>query len=117
MRVVAKGTRRVVESIAEFNHYTGLIFLIGPLNSPDNLDNHPCLAVGVLTRQTYQGGTRGSRLCGGGSPDLELEGMREDTRHIFIHVRAARVADPTCCVGYQVWRPALGCWSPEGLGI
>jgi hypothetical protein len=30
--------------------------------------------VSVLTRQTYQGGTRGSRLCGGGSPNLEPEG-------------------------------------------
>jgi hypothetical protein len=32
-----------------------------------------------LTQQTYQGGTRGSRLCGGGlwSGDRELEGMRK----------------------------------------
>jgi hypothetical protein len=41
------------------------------------------LVVGVLDRQTYQGGTRGSRLYGGGSwsVDQELKGMREDTGH------------------------------------
>jgi hypothetical protein len=30
--------------------------------------------VGVLSRQTYQRGTRDSRLCDGGSLDLEPEG-------------------------------------------
>jgi hypothetical protein len=37
--------------------------------------------VSVLDRQTYQGGTRGSRLCIGGSwsGDRELEGMLKDT--------------------------------------
>jgi hypothetical protein len=67
------------------------------------------LAVGVLDRQTYQGGTRGSRLCGG-DRDRETENSKvcartRDTR--FIQVRAAKVASPTSCLGDQVWRPAL----------
>jgi hypothetical protein len=48
-------------------------------------------SVGVLTWQTYQGGTWGSRLCGGGSLDLKLEGKSEDTRHKFIQVWAAEI--------------------------
>jgi hypothetical protein len=67
-------------------------------------------AVSVLDRQTYQGGTRGSRLCGG-DRDLETENLKvcartRDTR--FIQVRVAKVANPTSCLGDQVWRPALG---------
>jgi hypothetical protein len=67
-------------------------------------------AVGVLDRQTYQGGTRGSRLCGG-DRDRETENSKvcawtRDTR--FIQVRIAKVASPTSCLGDQVWRPALG---------
>lgn len=89
---------------------------------------HPCLTicfseedpVGVLDRQTYQGGTRGSRLCGG-DRDRETENSKvcartRDTR--FIQVRVAKVASPTSCLGDQVWRPALGVGlSPEGLGM
>jgi hypothetical protein len=75
--------------------------------------------VGVLDRQTYQGGTRGSRLCGG-DRDQETENskVRARTRGTrFIQVRAAKVANPTSCLGDQVWRPALGVGlSPEGLG-
>jgi hypothetical protein len=76
--------------------------------------------VGVLDRQTYQGGTRGSRLCGG-DRDRETENSKvcartRDTR--FIQVRVAMVANPTSCWGDQVWRPALGVvLSPEGLGM
>jgi hypothetical protein len=67
-------------------------------------------SVGVLDRQTYQGGTRGSRLCGE-DRDRETEiskvcARKRDTR--FIQVRAAKVASPTPCLGDQVWRPALG---------
>jgi hypothetical protein len=75
--------------------------------------------VGVLDRQTYQGGTRDSRLCGG-DRDRETENSKvcertRDTR--FIQVRVAKVANPTSCLGDQVWRPALGVGlSPEGLG-
>jgi hypothetical protein len=66
--------------------------------------------VGVLDQQTYQGGTRGSRLCGE-DRDRETENSKvcartRDTR--FIQVRAAKVANPTSCLGDQVWRPALG---------
>jgi hypothetical protein len=77
-------------------------------------------SVGVLDRQTYQGGTRGSRLCGG-DRDRETENSKvcartKDTR--FIQVRVAKVANPTSCLGDQVWRPALGVGlSPEGLGM
>jgi hypothetical protein len=34
--------------------------------------------VSVLTWQTYKEGTLGSRLCGGGSLDLEPEGKDKD---------------------------------------
>jgi hypothetical protein len=66
--------------------------------------------VGVLDRQTYQGGTRGSSLCGE-DRDRETENSKvcartRDTR--FIQVRAAKVASPTSCLGDRVWRPALG---------
>jgi hypothetical protein len=66
--------------------------------------------VGVLDRQTYQGGTRGSRLCGE-NRDRETENSKvcartRDTR--FIQVRAAKVASPTSCLEDQVWCPALG---------
>jgi hypothetical protein len=61
----------------------------------------PRVPVGVLTRQTYPGGTRGSRFC---SEDRDRETKNSkvctrtrDTR--FIQVRAARVANPTSCLG------------------
>jgi hypothetical protein len=68
------------------------------------------VVVGVLDRQIYQGGTRGSRLCGE-DRDRETENSKvcartRDTR--FIQVRVAKVANPTSCLGDQVWRPALG---------
>jgi hypothetical protein len=66
--------------------------------------------VGVLDRKTYQGGTRGSRLCGE-EHDRETENSKvcartQDTR--FIQVQAAKVASPTSCLLDQVWHPALG---------
>jgi hypothetical protein len=66
--------------------------------------------VSVLDRQTYPGGTRGSRLCGE-DRDRETENSKvctrtRDTR--FMQVRATKVASPTSCLGDQVWRPALG---------
>jgi hypothetical protein len=68
------------------------------------------MSVGVLYRQTYQGGTRGSRLCSE-DRDRETENSKvctrtRDTR--FIQVRVAKVASPKSYLGYQVWRPALG---------
>jgi hypothetical protein len=77
---------------------------------PDHIRVDVELRVGVLDRQTYQGGTRGSRLCGE-DRDREIENLKvctrtRDTR--FIQVRAAKVASPTSCLGDQVWRPALG---------
>jgi hypothetical protein len=55
-------------------------------------------------------GTRDSRLCGE-DRDRETENSKvcartRDTR--FIQVRAAKVANPTSCLGDQVWRPAIG---------
>jgi hypothetical protein len=70
----------------------------------------PAPTVGVLDRQTYQRGTRGSRLCGG-DRDRETENSKVCARTrdtIFIQVRVAKVANPTSCLGDQVWRPALG---------
>jgi hypothetical protein len=68
------------------------------------------VSVGVLDRQTYQGGTRGSRLCGE-DRDRETENSKvcsrtRDTR--FIQVRVVKVKNPTSCLGDQVWRPVLG---------
>jgi hypothetical protein len=67
------------------------------------------ILVGVLDRKTYQGGTRGSRLCGE-DRDRETENSKvcartQDTR--FIQVRVAKVANPTSCLGDQVWCPTL----------
>jgi hypothetical protein len=65
--------------------------------------------VGVLDRQTYQGGTRGSRLCGEDC-DQQTENSKVCARTLdirFIQVRVAKVANPTSCLGDQVWRPAL----------
>jgi hypothetical protein len=66
--------------------------------------------VGVLDRQTYQGGTRCSRLCGE-DRDWEIENSKvcartRDTR--FIQVRVAKVVNPTSCLEDQVWHPAIG---------
>jgi hypothetical protein len=49
-------------------------------------------------------------LCGE-NRDRETENSKvsartQDTR--FIQVRVAKVANPTSCLGEQVWRPALG---------
>jgi hypothetical protein len=49
-------------------------------------------------------------MCGE-DRDRETENSKvcartRDTR--FIQVRAAKVANPTSCLGDQVWRPALG---------
>jgi hypothetical protein len=73
-------------------------------------------AVGVLDRQTYQGSTRGSRLCGG-DRDRETENSKvcirtRDTR--FIQVRVAKVANPTSCleIKYGALRLVLGCSGP-----
>jgi hypothetical protein len=68
------------------------------------------VGVSVLDRQTNQGGTRGSRLCSE-DRDRETENSKvcartRDTR--FTQVRVAKVANPTSCLGDQVWRPALG---------
>jgi hypothetical protein len=68
------------------------------------------MSVGVLVWQTYQGGTRGTRLCGE-DRDRETENLKvcartRDTR--FIQVRVDKVANPTSCLEDQVWHPALG---------
>jgi hypothetical protein len=58
-------------------------------------------------------GTR-RRVGGGGSPDLELEGMREDTRH-KIYTGSGSQSSVPYVLFTVVLRPALGCCSPEGL--
>jgi hypothetical protein len=70
-------------------------------------------SVGVLDRQTYQGSTRGSRLCDG-DRDRETENSKVcartwDTR--FIQVRVAKVANPTSCleIKYGALRLVLVC--------
>jgi hypothetical protein len=74
------------------------------------LDECMQTTIGVLDRQTYQGGTRVSRLCDE-DHDQETENSKvcartRDTR--FIQVRVAKVANPTSYLGDQVWSPALG---------
>jgi hypothetical protein len=74
------------------------------------------ICVGVLDRQTYQGGTRGSRLCGE-DRDRETENSKvcartRDTR--FIQVRAAKVANPTSCLGGSSMAPCAWCWVRSG---
>jgi hypothetical protein len=74
---------------------------------------NPEACVGVLDRQTYQGGTRGSRLCGE-DRDRETENSKvsartRDTR--FIQVRVAKVANPASCLGnkYGALHEYTGC--------
>jgi hypothetical protein len=80
------------------------------LNKATKKDHLPF--VGVLDRQTYQGGTRGSRLCGE-DRDREIKNSKvcartRDTR--FIQVQVAKVANPTSCLGikYGALRLVLG---------
>jgi hypothetical protein len=59
--------------------------------------------IGVLDRQTYQEGARGSRLCGE-DRDRETENSKvcARTRYTrFIQVRVAKVANPTSCLGIK----------------
>jgi hypothetical protein len=68
--------------------------------------------VGVLYRQTYQGGTRGSRLCGE-DRDRETENSKVCTRTWdtrFIQVQVAKVANPTSCLGIKSMAPCAWCW-------
>jgi hypothetical protein len=81
------------------------------------LRNHGQI-VGVLDRQTYRGGTRGSRLCGG-YRDRETENSKvcartQDTR--FIQVRVAGVATlrPVWGIKYGALRLVLVV--PGGIG-
>jgi hypothetical protein len=66
--------------------------------------------VGVLDWQTYQGGTRGSRLYGGGSwsGDRELEGVRKDTGHKIYTGSGCQGGEPYVLFRDQVWHPACG---------
>jgi hypothetical protein len=79
----------------------------------DDLPLPDAPAVGVLERQTYQGGTRGSRLCGE-DRDRETKNSKvcartRDTR--FIQVRVAGVATlrPVWGIKYGALRLVLGC--------
>jgi hypothetical protein len=77
-------------------------------------------SVGVLDRQTYQGGTRGSRLCGGDrgreTENSKVRARTRDTR--FIQVRAAKLANPTSCLGGSSMAPCAWCWVvPGGIGM
>jgi hypothetical protein len=56
-----------------------------------------------LDRETYQGGTQGSRLCGE-DRDRETENSKVCARTrdtIFIQVQVAKVVNPTCCLGIK----------------
>jgi hypothetical protein len=98
-------------------HETALALLIGPSNSSNDHDDCPRVGanVGVLCPATSIGGTC-QRVDGGGSPDPELEGMHEDTRHKIYIGSGSQSSVPYVVFGI-VLCPALGCCSPEGLGI
>jgi hypothetical protein len=67
-------------------------------------------SVGVLDWQTYQGGTRGSRLCGE-DRDRETEYSKVCARTWytrFIQVRAVKVANPTSCLGIKYGALGVG---------
>jgi hypothetical protein len=72
--------------------------------------------VGVLERQTYQGGTRGSRLCGEdrdrGTENSKVCARTRDTR--FIQILAAKMANPTSCLGGSSMAPCAWCWLRSG---
>jgi hypothetical protein len=77
--------------------------LLQPPDTPLSMPLPGAPAVGVLDQQTYQGGTRGSRLCSEDC-DWETENSKVcartwDTR--FIQVRVAKVANPTSCLGIK----------------
>jgi hypothetical protein len=65
-----------------------------------------------LNLSTSIGGTH-SKVEGGGSPDLELEGMREDTRHKIYTGSGSQSSVPYILFGV-VLRPALGLF-PGGI--
>jgi hypothetical protein len=86
---------------------TGLIGGLGRSNqckpflgfaSGERLGEFP--VVGVLDRQTYQGSTRGSRLCGGDrgreTENSKVCARTRETR--FVQVQVAKVANPTSCL-------------------
>jgi hypothetical protein len=74
-------------------------FLRSPSNSLNDHDDGPTVGanVGVLCPTTSIGGTRRRVDCGG-SPDLELEGMREDTRHKIYTGSGSQSSYPTSCL-------------------
>jgi hypothetical protein len=87
-----------------------------PSNSPNDHDDRPTVGanVGVLCPTTSIRGTR-QRVDSGGSPDMELEGMREDTRHEIYTGSGSQSSVPYVLFGVAL-RPVLRYCSPEGLG-
>jgi hypothetical protein len=81
----------------------------------DDRDDLPTVGanVGVLYPATSIRGTR-RRVDSGGSPDLELEGMREDTRHDIYTGSGSQSSVPYVLFGV-VLRPSPRSCSPEGL--
>jgi hypothetical protein len=78
---------------------------------PTNLRSCCPPAVGVLDRQTYQGGTRGSWLRGGGSwsGERELEGMHKDTGHKIYTGSGCQGGEPYLLFGASM-APCAWCW-------
>jgi hypothetical protein len=75
--------------------------------------------VGVLDRQTYRGGTRGSRLCGE-DRDRETENSKvcaktRDTRCIQVRVAGVATLRPVCGIKYGALRLVLVV--PGGIGV
>jgi hypothetical protein len=69
------------------------------------------MAVGVLDRQTYQGGTRGSRLCGE-DRDWETENSKVCTRtRDTIYTGSGRQGgEPYVLCGGSSMAPCAWCW-------
>jgi hypothetical protein len=86
----------------------------GPSNSPNDHDDGPTVGASCrcLNLMTSIGGTR-SKVEGGDRHDLELEGVRKDTRHKIYTGSGSQSS-----VLHPVWSsiaPCAWCCSPEGL--
>jgi hypothetical protein len=66
-----------------------------------------------------QGGTRGSRLRGGGSwsGDRELEGMHKDTGHKIYTGSGCQGGEPYVLFGGSSMAPCARCWLRSGAPL
>jgi hypothetical protein len=75
--------------------------------------------VGVLDRQTYLWGTRGSRLCSGDRDRLteNFEGKRKDTGHKIYTGSGRQGGEPYVLFGGTSMAPCAWCWVRSGARL